>query len=172
MRKDRGPMYRNRIVGHGEERPDQLLANPMNWRTHPDSQQDELSKVLETVGWVQQVIVNRRTGHLVDGHLRVMIALRRDEDTVPVSYVDLSPKEEKLVLATLDPLAELAGRDDEKLREIAADVIQEFPDSDIDLDVIHHRKKAPSKGLTHKVNECTCCKGKCKPGCGCYQESV
>jgi hypothetical protein len=27
--------WRNRIIGHGEEAPDQLLANPRNWRIHP-----------------------------------------------------------------------------------------------------------------------------------------
>ena len=29
------PTWRNRIVGTGEEAPDQLLANPANWRIHP-----------------------------------------------------------------------------------------------------------------------------------------
>ena len=27
--------WRNRIIGTGEEAPDQLLANPANWRIHP-----------------------------------------------------------------------------------------------------------------------------------------
>jgi len=27
--------WRSRIVGEGEEAPDQLLANPDNWRVHP-----------------------------------------------------------------------------------------------------------------------------------------
>ncbi len=27
--------WRNRITGSGEEAPDQLLANPANWRIHP-----------------------------------------------------------------------------------------------------------------------------------------
>jgi len=55
--------------------------------------------------------VNKRTGRLVDGHLRVILSLRRGEHFVPVSYVDLSEEEEALVLATLDPLAALAGTD-------------------------------------------------------------
>jgi len=29
------PTWRNRITGSGEEAPDQLLANPANWRIHP-----------------------------------------------------------------------------------------------------------------------------------------
>ena len=30
--------WRNRITGSGEEAPDQLLANPANWRIHPKAQ--------------------------------------------------------------------------------------------------------------------------------------
>jgi hypothetical protein len=69
--------WRNRIVGTGEEAPDRLLANPRNWRLHPSSQQEALASVLDDVGWVGQVLVNRRTGMLVDGHLRVELAQRR-----------------------------------------------------------------------------------------------
>jgi DNA modification methylase len=114
--------WRNRITGAGEEAPDQLLANPANWRIHPKAQQDALAGALDAVGWVQQVLVNRRTGFVVDGHARVALALSRGEPTVPVLYVDLDPEEEALVLATLDPIGAMAGRDDEKLKALLADV--------------------------------------------------
>ena len=110
--------WRNRIVGTGDEAPDQLLANPRNWRIHPKAQQGALASVLDDVGWVGQVLVNRQTGHLVDGHLRVELALRREEPSVPVTYVDLSEAEEALVLASLDPLAAMAVADPTKLREL------------------------------------------------------
>jgi hypothetical protein len=35
--------WRNRIIGSGQEAPDQLLANPANWRIHPKAQQDALA---------------------------------------------------------------------------------------------------------------------------------
>ena len=114
--------WRNRITGSGEEAPDLLLANPANWRIHPKAQQDALAGALDAVGWVQQVLVNRRTGFVVDGHARVALALSRHEPTVPVLYVDLAPDEEALVLATLDPIGAMAGRDDEKLKALLADV--------------------------------------------------
>jgi hypothetical protein len=63
--------WRSRIVGSGEEAPDQLLANPRNWRIHPRSQQRALETVLDRVGWVSEVLVNRRTGHLVSSTPRV-----------------------------------------------------------------------------------------------------
>jgi hypothetical protein len=54
--------WRNRIVGHGEEAPNQLLANPASWRTHRKAQRAALVGSLDSVGWVAQVMVNRTTG--------------------------------------------------------------------------------------------------------------
>ena len=114
--------WRNRIIGSGEERPDDLLANPSNWRIHPKHQQDALAGVLNEVGWVQQVIVNQRTGHLIDGHLRVSLAMRQNEPTVPVLYIDVDEAEEALILATLDPLAAMAATDAAQLDALLRDV--------------------------------------------------
>ena len=117
-----GSAWRNRIMGAGEEAPSALAANPLNWRLHPKRQQDALAGSLDSVGWVQQVLVNRRTGYVVDGHARVELALARHEPRVPVLYVDLSPEEERLVLATLDPIGALASADTERLSGLLAQV--------------------------------------------------
>lgn len=109
---------RSRIVGEGMEAPDQLLANPQNWRRHPKEQLQALEGMLDAVGWVQRVIVNRTTGHLVDGHARVELALKRDEPQVPVLYVELSADEERVVLAALDPIGGLASTDQAMLDEL------------------------------------------------------
>ncbi len=114
--------WRSRIVGTGEDAPDQLLANPRNWRLHPRNQQAALAGSLDAVGWVQQVMVNRQTGFVVDGHARVALAISRHEPCVPVLYVDLSPDEEALVLATLDPIGAMATADEAKLNELLAEV--------------------------------------------------
>jgi hypothetical protein len=68
-----GSRWRNRIVGTGSEPPERLVANPLNWRIHPPRQHAALAGALASVGWVQQVVVNRRTGFVVDGHLRVAL---------------------------------------------------------------------------------------------------
>jgi hypothetical protein len=117
--------WRNRIVGHAEAPPNQLVANPRNWRTHPAPQQNALSDALAQVGWVQQVVVNQRTGNLVDGHLRVMLAVRHKEPFVPVVYIDVSQEEENLILATLDPLAAMALADNARLGELLEDLAVE-----------------------------------------------
>ena len=110
--------WRSRIVGHGQEDPAKLVPNELNWRRHPARQRKALTEVMDRVGWVQDIIVNRRRGRLVDGHLRQALALERGEATVPVVYVDLAPDEEALVLATLDPLAALAEADGETLQAL------------------------------------------------------
>jgi ParB-like chromosome segregation protein Spo0J len=56
-----------------------------------------MSGALAEVGWVAEVLVNRTTGHIVDGHLRVELALAPQESTIPVTYAELTEDEERLV---------------------------------------------------------------------------
>jgi DNA modification methylase len=120
-----GGGWRNRIVGEGEMDPREIHMHPLNWRAHGEEQAGALDALLGEVGWVQRVIVNRRTGNLVDGHLRVELALRREEPVVPVLYVDLDEAEEGLVLATLDPIGAMAAVNavayDQLLRQVEAE---------------------------------------------------
>ena len=122
--------WKNRIVGAGEEVPDQLLANPQNYRIHPKYQQDALEAILNEVGWVDDVIVNKTTGHIIDGHLRVELALSKGESKIPVKYVELSENEENLILAVFDPTSAMAVQDQEKLQELIEGI-------DIDSDDIN-----------------------------------
>jgi ParB-like chromosome segregation protein Spo0J len=58
------------------------------------------------------VIVNDRTGHLIDGHLRTIVALGHAQSkTMPVVYVDLSADEERQALNLIDPISALARID-------------------------------------------------------------
>lgn len=118
---DASAPWRNRIVGEGEKPAAQFLAHPLNWRSHTPEQAAAMDAVLEQVGWVQRVIENVRTGHVLDGHLRIERALKRGDTTpIPFVQVDLSEDEERLVLATYDPLASRhsgAGRGGRQLVE-------------------------------------------------------
>lgn len=114
--------WQNRIVGHGEESPETLLANPRNFRVHPKRQQEALQGVLEEIGIVDEVIVNEQTGFLVNGHLRVALAMQTGQPSIPVKYVDLSEAEEALVLATFDPISALATIDATVLDDLLRDV--------------------------------------------------
>jgi hypothetical protein len=136
--------WRSRIVRSGDEDPSQLLANPRNWRTHPPRQRDALRGSLDTVGWVQQILVNRRTGHVVDGHARIEEAISRGETSVPVLYVDLSDDEERLVLATLDPIGAMAEQSSERLAGLLAEITVD----DAGLAALLRDLAPPRQGLT------------------------
>jgi hypothetical protein len=110
--------WRSRIVGHGEERVDQMVLNPWNWKIHPKAQLEGLRGAIIEVGFVRSVTVNRRTGNLVDGHARVLLADREHQLLIPVEYVDLSEEEERRVLLTIDPLGALAEAQEAKLQEL------------------------------------------------------
>lgn len=109
--------WRNAIVGEGEEDPEQLLANPENWRIHPRYQREALKGVMQEIGWAQRVIINRTTGHLVDGHLRVDLAMEHGQK-VPVLYIEVTEEQEQTLLTALDPIAALAAADKPKLKEL------------------------------------------------------
>lgn len=113
--------WRNRIVGEGEEVPDQLLANPRNWRIHSKLQQMSMGAVLDNIGWIQRVLVNRTTGHVLDGHMRIAMAISEGEAAVPVEYVELTEEEESVALATFDTIGQMAAPDNEILGGLLAD---------------------------------------------------
>ena len=98
-----------------------LIPNPKNWRTHPVAQQDVLKGVLSEIGYADALIA-RETPEglmLVDGHLR---AETTPDAEVPVLVLDINEEEADLMLATLDPLAAMAGRDGERLGELLSGV--------------------------------------------------
>jgi DNA modification methylase len=110
--------WRSRIVGYGEESPGQLLANPFNFRVHNALQEKALGGVLREIGIVQNVLVNRSTGRMLDGHLRVAMAISDGQPKIPATYVELTEQEEKSVLATFDPLSAMAGQDEEIFKSL------------------------------------------------------
>ncbi len=117
--------WENRITRSGTADPKELRKNPDNWRTHPKNQAAALEGVLNEIGWIQDVIVNERTGNMIDGHLRVELAVKHKEPTIPVKYVDLSEEEEKKAILTFDPIGAMAEADkallDGLMKQVSSD---------------------------------------------------
>lgn len=112
--------------------PTELTANPANWRKHPQTQTNTLKDVIGEVGWAGALLYNEKTGRLIDGHARKELF---EGERVPVLIGSWDEEQEKLILATLDPLAAIAGTDQEKLDELLAEIeansehVQQFLDS-------------------------------------------
>ena len=107
--------WANRIVEYAPAvDPATLAAHPENWRGHPDAQKMALTESLGRVGWVGAVLVNSRTGRIIDGHERVEEAQAAGA-TVPVLWVDLDDDEERFVLASFDTIGAMADPDADAL---------------------------------------------------------
>lgn len=147
-------VWRNRVIGLTTEVPEDLLAHPANARRHPPGQRDALRASLNELGWAAPVIVNERTGFLLDGHARVEEAISAGVPAIPVVHVDLDEDQEALFLAVYDPIAGMAKFDQERLEDLIASITTADPaleallatlsGEDIDGAAIHGPK--PAKG--------------------------
>jgi hypothetical protein len=99
--------------------PDTLAPNPANWRRHPETQTTALRAALEEVGWAGALLYNERTKRLIDGHARKEL---KKGQLAPVLIGSWTEEQERLILATLDPLAAMASADATALQALLADV--------------------------------------------------
>lgn len=96
----------------------ELVPNPKNWRTHPQSQQDALRGILADVGYADALLVRELEDgrlELVDGHLR---AETTPDSLVPVLVLDIDEQEADKILLTHDPIAAMAEADEKQIREL------------------------------------------------------
>ena len=117
---------RDRIIDFRRVKGGDLRPNPANWRTHNDAQRDAIRGILAEVGFVGAALAVERDGGLMlcDGHLRAETA---PDAEIPVLVCDLTDDEVKKVLASLDPLADMAGADPQKLGELLQGISTESP---------------------------------------------
>lgn len=123
------PRFRDRIVELRRVKASSLLDNAKNWRRHPDEQVGAMTSMLERIG-ITGALVARDTPQgleLIDGHLRKGIA---GEELVPVLVVDLTAQEADVMLATFDPLSDLALMDAEALKRLLESAAGDDEDDD------------------------------------------
>jgi hypothetical protein len=126
-----------RRVPAGELRP-----NPRNWRTHPEAQRDALRGLLAEVGYAGALLARELADgslELIDGHLR---AETTPESIVPVLVLDVSAEEADKILLTHDPLAAMAGVDQERLGELISSTEFVSPQLQELLDGLAHEATA------------------------------
>ena len=91
--------------------PRTLKVNPLNHRQHGNLQRTAFAELLDDIGWLSPLILNERTGHLIDGHMRRDEAIERNLDAVPVIVVDLPADKESEAVFFLDRVGAMAGTD-------------------------------------------------------------
>lgn len=147
---------RDRIKGMALVSFSRIRPNPKNWRLHPDKQRNVLRGVLEDVGNVAPILVRpldpeaveqlrdvargdvmafaawftNYTGDfmLSDGHMRVE-ELQQHDGMIHVVVLDIDAREEAEVLATFDPIGDLAEMD----RSLYVAVLRDFNSTNTDV---------------------------------------
>lgn len=126
--------------------PDQLTEHPENWKTHPDPQVDGLESVIGKVGWAGALLYNETTGRLLDGHARKKLDPKLlVNGKVPVLVGSWAEDDERLILATLDPLGSMAEANDAALNELLAQLEAETPQMQALLDALAKEELLPDK---------------------------
>lgn len=108
---------KNRVVEVRDVPAKELMQNPKNWRTHPESQREALGGLLATVGIAGTLTAwdSPEGLQLIDGHLRA----DQDPDVVwPVAILDVTQEEADLLLASMDPLGAMAETSVTHLQEL------------------------------------------------------
>lgn len=108
---------RDRIKSLRRVKAGDLKSHPNNWRNHGAEQIASVQQMLEKVGIADALIAYESGDDLIviDGHLRKGVD---PEQKWPVLILDVTDEEADALLATLDPLAEMADTDQEALHEL------------------------------------------------------
>lgn len=137
--KDRGEAalpWKSRIIGHESVDPRVLLANPKNFRTHGERQRAVMGEAIQRIGFINSVIVNKVTGKIINGHMRVDEAIFKGQESIPVVWVELTEEEEAIALATFDPISELAEVDSVILGNLLRDAVASDADIAAVMEVV------------------------------------
>jgi hypothetical protein len=82
--------------------------NPLNWREHSKRQKEYVQDTIENLGWAQALTYNAVTGHLINGHGRLEIAIEKKYKTLPVDIGAWSEDEERQLLIAIDSTSQMA----------------------------------------------------------------
>src|SRR5262245_60171078 len=106
---------KNRIKAHRRVRAGDLVPHELNPRLHTDVQRAALQALYDEIGFARSLLAYELPDgrlKLIDGHLRR--DLTPDEE-LDVEVLDVNDAEARALLLAIDPLAQLAGYDDQVL---------------------------------------------------------
>jgi ParB-like chromosome segregation protein Spo0J len=109
---------------------DLLRPDPANPRRIGEEELESLTRSLRQFGFVQPVLARREDGVVIGGHQRMVAARRLGLTTVPVTYLDLSIEQARLLNLALNKIS--GSWDDALLARLLAD-LQASPNVDLSL---------------------------------------
>src|SRR5450756_2310361 len=109
---------------------DDLRPDPANPRRISEDELDALERSLRQFGFVQPVLARREDRTVIGGHQRLVAARRLGLTSVPVTWLDISVEQARLLGLALNKIS--GSWDDALLARLLAD-LQSMPDLDLTL---------------------------------------
>jgi DNA modification methylase len=109
---------------------DQLRPDPANPRRISEDELDALERSLRQFGFVQPVLARREDRTVIGGHQRLGAARRLGLTTVPVTWLDVSAQQARLLGLALNKIS--GSWDEQLLARLLAD-LQATPELDLSL---------------------------------------
>src|ERR1035437_68110 len=109
---------------------DLLRADPANPRRIGDEELDALERSVRQFGFVSPVLARKEDGIVIGGHQRLVAARRLGLATVPVTWLDISVEQARLLNLALNKIG--GSWDEQLLARLLAD-LQTSPDIDLTL---------------------------------------
>src|SRR5665811_2244456 len=109
---------------------DALRPDPANPRRISEDELDALERSLRQFGFVQPVLARREDRTVIGGHQRLVAARRLGLTSVPVTWLDISVEQARLLGLALNKIS--GSWDDALLARLLAD-LQSTPDVDLSL---------------------------------------
>src|SRR5450830_1055049 len=109
---------------------DDLRPDPANPRRISEEELDALERSLRQFGFVQPVLARREDRTVIGGHQRLVAARRLGLTTVPVTWLDISVEQARLLGLALNKIS--GSWDDTLLARLLAD-LQAMPELDLSI---------------------------------------
>jgi DNA modification methylase len=109
---------------------DQLRPDPANPRRIGEEELDSLERSLRQFGFVQPILARREDRTVIGGHQRLVAARRLGLATVPVTWLDLTIEQARLLNLALNKIS--GAWDEQLLARLLAD-LQASPEIDLSL---------------------------------------
>ena len=109
---------------------DDLRPDPANPRRISDDELDALERSLREFGFVQPILARREDRTVIGGHQRLVAARRLGLATVPVTWLDVTVEQARLLGLALNRIS--GSWDEQLLARLIAD-LQSTPDVDLTL---------------------------------------
>ena len=125
---------------------DKLKPSNYNPRTISEKDLKALVKNMNKYGTLEILVANQRTGNIISGHQRLKAELLLGMERLPVIWVDVSKRDEKMINLAMN---KISGEWDIPMLK---DTLEEIDNGEGDMDIVTSDRRGPMRGCRWREN--------------------